>query len=251
MAVRKIVQIDEQLCDGCGECVPSCAEGAIQVVGGKARLVKDQYCDGLGACLGECPRGAITVIEREAAAFDEGAVADHLARPGARPAAHAARESDAPAGPLMAGCPGTAARQFAAPPAASSPAAGAASALRQWPIQLHLVSPLAPYYRDADLLLAADCAAFACGDFHARYLEGRALAIACPKLDDPSGYVETLAAMIRESSLRSITIAMMQVPCCRGLEHLAAQAMAQAGREVPVRRVIVGIEGNILRDEAA
>jgi Pyruvate/2-oxoacid:ferredoxin oxidoreductase delta subunit len=258
MAVRKIVQIDEEKCNGCGLCVPSCAEGAIQVVDGKARLVKDQYCDGLGACLGDCPQDAITIVEREADGFDESAVATHLQTLGRTPAPHA-HQHPAPAPAHHApghahgggGCPGAAMRQFAARPAAASAVPSEApSALRQWPVQLHLVSPLAPYFQDADLLLAADCAAFACGDFHARFLAGKALAIACPKLDDPSGYVEKLAAMITESHLQSITIVMMQVPCCRGLEQMALMAKQVAGIDIPLRRVIVGIEGGILLEEA-
>lgn len=243
MAKRKIVEIDEELCNGCGLCVNSCAEGAIQLIDGKARLVKDDYCDGLGACLGECPQGAINIIERDAAEFDEHAVEAHLATIGRKPAAPPAQHAHAPGG-----CPGSMMRQFAARPA-TAPAAGTPSALQQWPVQLHLVPPTAPYFRDADLLLAADCAAFACGDFHARFLTGHALAIACPKLDDPSGYVEKLAAMITEGGIRSITIVMMQVPCCRGLERLVELAMQIADTPIPIRRVIVGIEGGVLVDE--
>jgi Fe-S-cluster-containing hydrogenase component 2 len=230
MAMRNIVQIDEEKCNGCGLCVSACAEGAIQLIDGKARLMKDDYCDGLGACLGECPQGAIAIIQRDAAAFDEQAVAQ-------RRGAHAA--------PHGGGCPGSMMRQFAARPANPSPAVDAPSALRQWPVQLHLLSPTAPCLRDADLLLAADCAAFACGDFHARFLQDHALAIACPKLDDTEGYVEKLAAMIEQGGLRSIAIVRMEAPCCGGLERLAALAMQRAGREIPVRRVIVHIDGTI------
>lgn len=256
MALRKIVEIDEERCDGCGLCVSSCAEGAIQVINGKARLVREEYCDGLGACLGECPRGALRVMEREAADFDPRAVAHHLALLGRQPieqGPHAPGATERkPLRPVqtLQGCPGSAMHQFAEPPGASSPAASP-SALRQWPIQLHLVSPQAPYYQGADLLLAADCTAFACGDFHARYLEGRALAIACPKLDDPSGYVEKLAALIRDAGVRTITVVRMQVPCCGGLERLVEEAMTLAGCEVPIRRVVVGLQGKILRDEGA
>jgi NAD-dependent dihydropyrimidine dehydrogenase PreA subunit len=251
MATRKIVQIDEALCNGCGLCISSCAEGAIQLIDGKARLVKDDYCDGLGACLGECPQGAIAIIEREAAEFDEAQVATHLQKLGRAPA-HGHAPAPAPAAHAHhggGGCPGSMMRQFAAKPAAAATASPAASALAQWPVQLHLVSPTAPYFRDADLLLAADCAAFAHGGFHAEFLAGHALAIACPKLDDPDGYVAKLAAMITQSGLRSITIVMMQVPCCRGLDHYVQQAIQVAGVEIPVYRVIVGIEGGVLLDE--
>ena len=237
MAVRDIVLIDEALCDGCGQCVSACAEGAIRLIDGKARLVKDEYCDGLGACLGECPQGAITIVKRDASDFDEVAVQAHLGHAAQPALAHA------PAG----GCPGALMRQFAAKPAVATPAAGAPSALRQWPIQLHLVSPTAPYFQGAELLLAADCAAFSCGDFHARFMAGRAIAIACPKLDDPDGYVHKLAAMITESGITGITVVMMQVPCCRGLQRLVEQAIAVAGVAVPVRHVILSLEGEILQ----
>ena len=239
MATRKIVEIDAERCNGCGQCVDACAEGAIRLIDGKARLVKDDYCDGLGACLGECPQGAITIIEREAAAFDEVAVSTHLADD-VQQAPKQPRHQHA-----GGGCPGSMMRQFSACPGEATPVEGAPSALRQWPVQLHLVSPTAPYFRDADLLLAADCTAFACGDFHARLLADHALAIACPKLDNAQGYVEKLAAMIRDGGVRSITIAMMEVPCCRGLEHMVELALRAAGKAIPVKRVIVGIEGNV------
>ena len=240
MAKRKIVNIDAGLCNGCGLCVSSCAEGAIQLVDGVAKLVKDDYCDGLGACLGECPQGAISVIEREAMEFDEAATEKHLedigrkAAPVAVPVHHA-------------GCPGMAMRQFAAK-AATAPAEDTPSALRQWPVQLHLVSPTAPYFRDADLLLAADCAAFAHGGFHSQFLADHALAIACPKLDDTGEYAEKLAAMITAGGVKSLTVVMMEVPCCRGLERLVEQAFAIAGIRIPLRKVIIGIKGEVLSD---
>lgn len=242
MAIRNIVQIDEALCNGCGLCVSACAEGAIQLIDGKARLVKDEYCDGLGACLGDCPQGAITIIQRDAGDFDEHAVEEHLARVErkATPTTHQHGEG---------GCPGMMMRQFAAQSAPAVSATTAPSMLRQWPVQLHLVSPTAPYFRDADVLLAADCAAFAYGNFHAEFLADHALAIACPKLDDPSGYVEKLAAMITEGGIRSLTVVMMQVPCCRGLERLVVMAQQVAGTDIPIYRVIIGIEGGILLDE--
>jgi len=234
MAVRQIVQIDEALCNGCGLCVSSCAEGALQIIDGKARLVKDEYCDGLGACLGECPMGAITIIQRDAPAFDVQAVT------ASAPHAQQAHGD---------GCPGAMMRHLAAAPAAS--ATGTPSALRQWPVQLRLVSPTAPYFRDADLLLAADCAAFACGDFHARFLHAHGVAIACPKLDDPHGYVEKLAAMITDAGIRSITVVMMQVPCCRGLLQMAERAMQAANQRIPLRTVILSLEGAVLTDDSA
>lgn len=241
MATRNIVQIDEALCNGCGLCIDSCAEGAIQLIDGKAWLVKDQYCDGLGACLGKCPQDAITVVQREADAFDEHSVEQHLQAIGRAPAATPAPAHGG------GGCPGSMMRHFA--PRSDTTVMAAPSALQQWPVQLHLVSPTAPYFRGADLLLAADCTAFAHGGFHAQFLAGHALAIACPKLDDTGGYVEKLAAMITDSGLRSITVVTMQVPCCRGLERLALMAVEAAGADIPVYRVVVGIEGEILVDE--
>lgn len=247
MAVRSIVRIDEDLCNGCGLCISGCAEGAIQLIDGKARLVKDEYCDGLGACLGECPQGAISIIEREADAFDEHAVETHLQHIGRAAAPQPATAHHHAGG---GGCPGSMMRQFAAQPQAAAVSAGAVpSALQQWPVQLHLLSPTAPYLRGSDLLLAADCTAFALGAFHSTLLAGHSLAIACPKLDDPSGYIEKLAAMVTDGGVRSITIVMMQVPCCRGLDHLVQRALQVAEVDIPVYRVIVGIEGGILIDE--
>lgn len=246
MATRKIIRIDETRCDGCGLCVTACAEGAIAVVDGKARLVSETYCDGLGACLGECPQGAISMVEAEAAPFDERAVAAHLA---ARGGPHS---GVAPAPPRQApahgGCPGAQALSFAPPPQEKAAATGTRpSALRQWPVQLHLLNPQAPYLAGANLLLAADCVAFAVGDFHRDWLAGKALAIACPKLDsEQDAYLEKLVAMIDGAGLDTITVMIMEVPCCRGLLQLARTAVARAGRKVPVKAVLVGRQGDIL-----
>jgi len=246
MALRDLVRIDEELCDGCGECVPSCAEGAIAIVDGKARLVDEALCDGLGACLGHCPQGAITVVQADAAPFDEALA--HGATP--RPAA-AAPPFAAPHGhdPMAGGCPGSRMQEFAA----SGPVADGAprpSALRHWPVQLHLISPAAPAYRGADVLLAADCVAYAAGDFHRDFLAGRALAIACPKLDSQQEtYVAKLAALIDGAGIRSLTVAVMEVPCCGGLVRLAQAAAAQARRSVPLRVVVVGVQGQVLVEQ--
>jgi NAD-dependent dihydropyrimidine dehydrogenase PreA subunit len=257
MAMRKIVKIDEDKCDGCGLCVPSCAEGAIRIVDGKARLVADNLCDGLGACLGDCPQDAITIEEREAADFDESAVAEHLAAPAdERPLpfpAAAPRE-----GAAFSGCPGTRVQRFAPADgdAPDAPAAGGGSApgdgprpsrLRQWPIQLHLVPPTAPFLQGADLLLAADCTAFAVGGFHDSFLRGRALAVACPKLDQAQErYLEKLVAMIDHAQINTLTVAVMEVPCCGGLVQLATEAARRAERRVPVKRVLIGLQGQTL-----
>jgi NAD-dependent dihydropyrimidine dehydrogenase PreA subunit len=260
MALRNIIEIDEELCDGCGECVPSCAEGALQIIDGKARLVSDVLCDGLGACLGECPTGALQVIQRDAPEFDEAAVAVHLGP--AASGAHGQKQAGHPATAPMAasshpasghGCPGSAVKVFplidktpvAAPPAFAASPTG--SKLRQWPVQLHLVPPTAPFFQDRDVLLAADCVPVAVADFHESFLDGRGLAIACPKLDSHLDiYVEKLVAMIDEARIRSLTVAIMEVPCCGGLLRMAMQAQAAATRKIPVRLVKVGIRGDIL-----
>ncbi len=258
--LRKIVRIDEEKCDGCGECIPACAEGAIALVGGKARLSADALCDGLGACLGECPRGAITVIERDAAAFDEEAVKVHLLSmgekvssrhepiPARRPAPRLAIVSEAGPGPQGGGCPGS--RPMVLPrrpgPAASAgPAPSGESRLGQWPVQLHLVPVTAPYFRGADLLVAADCVPFAYARFHDELLAGRALVVGCPKLDDLSAYVEKLGRIFAENDLRSVTVVRMEVPCCGGISMAAHRSLEASGKAVPLRDVVVGVDGTI------
>jgi len=261
--IRKIVQIDEAKCDGCGQCIPSCAEGAIALVDGKARLSADVLCDGLGACLGECPRGAITVVERDAAAFDEAAVAAHLAgregagapTPHARPALHAA-PPPAPARPRLAvvpdtgasqggGCPGSRPRTLRPAPTAPATAGPAQSRLGQWPVQLHLVPVTAPYFQGADLLVAADCVPFAYAGFHDGLLAGRALVVGCPKLDDNAFYAKKLGEILARSDIRSVTVARMEVPCCGGIAMAARQAIAASGKAIPLRDVVVGIDGEL------
>ncbi|MCP4196539.1 MAG: 4Fe-4S ferredoxin [Proteobacteria bacterium] len=256
MATRSMIRIDEELCNGCGDCVPSCAEGAIQIIDGKAKLVADNLCDGLGACLGDCPEGALTIEEREAVEFDESAVEHHL-RKQADKAPPVVQNTPAPAhdhGPA-GGCPGSRMFQFDTAEKTqekeASPMAPVTSELRQWPIQLHLVSPTAPYFEKADVLLAADCVAFAIGDFHQTQMKGRSLAIACPKLDDGQDiYLQKLVAMIDEANINTLTVMVMEVPCCNGLVQLAKQAMLQANRKIPVKVVVIGIKGGaILSDD--
>jgi Pyruvate/2-oxoacid:ferredoxin oxidoreductase delta subunit len=230
---RQIVVIDEEQCNGCGQCAAACAEGAIQVIEGKARLVKEEYCDGLGACLGECPQGAIRIEERVAGAFDPEATEEHLRRLGRSPApAH----QQAPAG-----CPSAAVHTFA--PAAGAGPAGQASALAQWPVQLHLVPPAAPYFQGADLLVTADCVPFAYADYHADLLAGKAVVVGCPKFDDAGFYVDKLAAIFSASEIRSVTVAIMEVPCCRGLVQVVQRALAQSGKDLPVAVVTITIRG--------
>jgi len=237
MAVRNIVRIDEDKCTGCGLCATACAEGAIQIVGGKARLVSDSYCDGLGACLGHCPEGAITVEPREAAAFDEKAVQTHLAQPQKEPSSFV--------------CPGMAAHQFQRDPAPSSDAAPeeVPSELTQWPIQLALVSPTAPYFADADLLLVADCVPFAVGDFHRRFLKDHSLIVGCPKLDDTQLYIEKLARIVGSNNLRSLMVVHMEVPCCFGLTHMAREAIALSGKAMSFLDITVSLRGSMVRSE--
>lgn len=299
---RKIIAIDEDLCDGCGLCAQGCPEGALRIVDGKARLVGDLLCDGLGACIGTCPRGAILVEEREAEPYDERRVMEdnivpkgeatirahleHLRDHGeegylsialqvlkergmAAPAgfdrsgrAEAAGSAQgAPQGGEQVaaqgghgGCPGLKAFGFKSVSdtagGAAPEEAGARSELRQWPIQLHLANPRAPHFRGANLLLAADCVAFSMGDFHQRWLKGRALAIACPKLDDGADrYIEKLAVMIDEAKIDTLTVLRMHVPCCGGLVSLALEARNKATRNVPIKSVVVDPEGTVLKEE--
>jgi len=231
--LRKVIKIDEELCNGCGLCVPACAEGAIQVLDGKARLVSDTYCDGLGACLGECPQGAITFEEREAEQFDEAAAMKHV---------QATRKPE-----VHTGCPGSRMLDFSDERPNETPqgASGLPSELRQWPVKLHLVNPAAPYFRDADLLLAADCTAFAYGSLHPDFLRGRALAIGCPKLDDMDEYIAKLRAIIEEGGIRRITVLHMEVPCCLGLLYAARKAVEASGRDIPVESEVISIRGEL------
>jgi len=237
--VRKVIEIDEALCNGCGECVPACHEGAIQIVDGKAKLVAETYCDGLGDCLGECPTGALKIVEREADDFDETAVAQHIER------LHAAQPP-----PVPSACPGAALRSLgSAPPGAASPATDSAptpSALSHWPVQIRLVPPTAPFLEGADLLVAADCVPVACPDFHQDFLRGKVVLLGCPKFDDVALYEQRFEDIFRANEVNSVTVVVMQVPCCQGLPILVEKAMARAGRRVPIEIVVVGLEGNVL-----
>jgi len=245
---RKIIRIDEDKCDGCGLCVPACAEGALRIVDGKARLVSEVYCDGLGACLGECPRGAISIEEREAEAFDQAAVHEHLE------AEHLQKnvpsESRSMPQPLFGGCPGAAARTIEREAHAESPlmldGALAPSTLVNWPVQIHLVPVRAPYFQGAKLLIAADCVPFAFADFHRELLAGRTLVIGCPKLDDVEAYVEKLAEILRVNDVASIDVATMEVPCCFGLVRLVRTALADSGKDIPLHLIKIGIGGEVL-----
>ena len=236
MVKRKIVRIDEAKCDGCGGCIPACAEGAIRIIEGKARLVSDRFCDGLGACLGHCPRGAISIEERKSEPFDEEAVAAHLALSADRPRPRS-------------GCPSARPVDLSGPaggPGESAPASPSAlKVLRHWPVQLHLLPPTAPFFNGADLLVCAPCVPVAMPDFHARLLAGRAVAIACPKLDDQTGYPEKLAALFADARLNSVTVARMSVPCCGGLLRLVHKARDLAGSSLPITDLVIGHNGYI------
>lgn len=337
MATRTVIEIDEDLCDGCGQCATGCHEGALRIIDGKARLVGESLCDGLGACIGECPRGALQTVQRDVEEYDERRVIEHILPKGmATVAAHldhlqhhgqdtwynqavavltekglavptlakaaesapstvkaAAMATDcgcgssAGTGPaagarfgslrqvpgsqstprivengMTGGCPGSAARTFGAtaggqtpgkpaggqtPAGAAGAAGGMASKLDHWPIQLHLANPRAPHFNGADVLIAADCTAFACGAFHQTLLAGRKLVIACPKLDTGKEiYVDKIRALINDSKIASLTLAIMEVPCCSGLKRLVDEAAAGASRTIPISTVVVGIEGGSL-----
>jgi len=241
MGMRKIIRIDEDLCDGCGLCVPSCAEGAIQIIDGKARLVGERLCDGLGACLGECPQGALTIEEREADEFDDAAVAAHREPPAREPTPEPAHD--------LGGCPSARLMQLRAGPRAPAGPAPAsaqhASALEHWPVKLRLVPPSAPFLRDADLVLAADCVPFAMGDFHAAVLPDHAVVIGCPKFDDYADGLERLTGILRHGGVRSLTVVRMEVPCCGGYWRMALEAVEASGRSIPLRQVVIGVRGEV------
>ena len=229
MVLRNIVQIDEKKCNGCGLCIPSCAEGALQIIDGKARLVKDVYCDGLGACLGECPQDAITIIQREAEEFDKEAAEEHIKKLQPAPTA----------------CPSVKVMQLKSEPTVKLPEKRQ-SRISNWPYQLKLLPPTAPFFRNADLLIAADCVPFAYADFHEDMLKDRIVAIGCPKLDDVKLYRNKLAAIFRSNNIRSVTIATMEVPCCFGLKRLVQEALELSGKDVPLRQETISVKGEKL-----
>lgn len=284
---RKIIQIDEEKCNGCGLCIPNCQEGALQIIDGKARLISDLFCDGLGACIGHCPEGAIEIIEREAEPYNERKVMeilvpkgrntilahlehlrDHNEQEFLREAIEYIKENnidmseklferpDPPAG-AFCGCPGSQAKDFTdkeevVPAGGGVDPLHVPSELRQWPIQLHLLSPMATYFRNADVVLAADCVAFSMGNFHAKYLKGKTLAIACPKLDsNKEVYVQKLVSMITDARINSLTVVIMEVPCCGGLLQLAKTAREQAQRNIPIKLAIVSIQGELIEEDYA
>ena len=295
--IREIVKIDDELCDGCGQCIPNCHEGALQVIDGKARLISELMCDGLGACLGHCPQGAIEIEKREAEEYDEITVIKQMIPKGenvliahlkhlkdhgetdflqeavrflksnedevevnvqaiihevhnSRPQA----QEQAPSGCASGGCPGSAPVSFEKPLFMMAPEATATTAtqseLQQWPVQLHLINPAAGYFHGSDLLVAADCAAFAHGSFHQTFIKDKKLVIACPKLDQGKEiYLEKFIRLIDESKVNTITVVIMEVPCCGGLSQLIQMAVDRASRKVPVKEIVVGIRGDVLAEE--
>lgn len=240
-SVRKIIEIDEGLCTGCGVCVPTCAEGAIQVIDGKARLVADRYCDGLGACLGECPVGALKVIEREAEGFDEEAVADYLQ----------VKTTEAT---MPCGCPSTHMQSFGPIPAHRAagtlgPHENTPSALAHWPVQIKLVPPHAPFLQGAHLLVAADCTPVAYPHFHRDFLQGKAVLVGCPKFDDAQAYIQRFAEIFKQADIQQVTVVVMEVPCCQGLPMIIKKAMELAGKTIPLEQIIISARGEILNQE--
>lgn len=237
MAKRNIIKIDEEKCDGCRQCVTACAEGAIQIIDGKAKLVSEVYCDGLGACLGHCPQDAITIEQREAEQFDEEATKEYLAR----------KKSPLK---LDFACPGLMSKKF--DPAddkedvKSSPSP---SRLGQWPVQLKLVSPMAEYFANSDFLWVADCVPLAMGDFHEKFLKGRSVAMGCPKLDDSEAYIDKLAEIIKANNLKSFTVVHMEVPCCSGLTRIAKEAIIRSEKAMSFEDVTISLRGNIIETE--
>jgi Pyruvate/2-oxoacid:ferredoxin oxidoreductase delta subunit len=238
---RNIIEINEEKCDGCGQCVIACAEGAISIIDGKARLISDKYCDGLGLCLGECPRDAISIIEREADDFDETAVEEHLK----------ITKIEEPA--MACGCPSALIQSFSPSSVKENKPdsrKGSTSALSHWPVQIHLVPPQAPFLKGADLLVAADCTPIAYPDFHRDFLEGRVVMTGCPKFDDDQAYIDKFTQIFEEADIKSITVLVIEVPCCQGLPVILQKAMERAGKKIPLEKIVIGTSGKIVKRES-
>ena len=240
--LRKIVEIDDELCDGCGLCIPSCAEGALEIIDGKARIIADKLCDGLGACLGECPTGALKIIERESDEFDEEAVEEHLEALKNQP-----QEDTSPVG-----CPSASIQSFA--PSATQPmhnkhavvGAETESALSHWPVQITLVPPTAPFLKGADLLVLADCVPVAFPNLHTDFLKGRAVTMGCPKLDDVDEYIHKFTDIFKTADIKSITSVVVEVPCCSGLPMIVKKGLELSGKKIPMEEVVISTRGMIL-----
>ena len=272
---RKIIEINEELCNGCGNCVTGCSEGALKIIDGKAKVVNEKFCDGLGDCIAHCPTGALKIIEREAVEFDQNAVEDHLRKNFGEEAVVKMKQAQVKHSQNHSGggekghdgqdchshnhshggCPSARFMNFnntknssaaSSDNSEGSPAPGTInSELRHWPVQLHLVSPRHPAFSGCDLLMAADCVAFTFADFHRKLLKGKTLAIACPKLDDTEGYVEKLAEIFKNNNIKSVTCAIMEVPCCSGFLRIVKMAMALSGASIPLKTITIGIDGSV------
>ncbi|KKM61786.1 hypothetical protein LCGC14_1528240 [marine sediment metagenome] len=248
---RKIIKIDEDLCTGCGNCIVDCAEGALEIIDGKAKVVNDIFCDGLGACISGCPEGALEIIEREAVKFDEEAVEVHLETIKPKQA-ETEQIAHLEPGDVACGCPGSRTMTFEEISGETEQITSGKvpSQLRQWPIQMHLISPTAPYFQGADVLLSADCVSHAIGGFHPEYLKGKSIGIACPKLDQgQETYIEKIRSWIDDAKINTLTVITMQVPCCSGLVYLAKQGAEKASRKVPIKSIVVSLQGEVLREE--
>lgn len=232
---RKIIEIDEERCDGCGQCVPACAEGAIQIIDGKARVISDNLCDGLGACLGECPTGALEIVWREADEFDEEAVEEHLKT--------IEKQEDAEPRPIECGCPSMQMKTFAADKPVHESPAGSPSALTHWPVKIRLVPPTAPFLKGADLLVLADCAAVAHTRLHQALLNGKVVMMGCPKFDEVQEYVQKFAEVFKTAGINSVTVASMEVPCCSGLPWIVKKGMEKSGKSVPLTEIVLNAKG--------
>lgn len=249
MAVRKIVHIDEEKCNGCGLCIPNCAEGALQIVDGKAKLVSDVYCDGLGACLGNCPLDAIKIIERESDEFDEDEVEKHLKNVKTEEVKNKMPNTHEHHG-HGGGCPGSRMMEFNKKETVDrNTNVEVSSHLSQWPVQLALVPPNAPYFKNADLLVTADCVPFAYGDYHNKFLKGKAVVVGCPKLDNVEPYITKIEEMIKINDFESITVLKMEVPCCSGIASVVREARDMSGVDVPLKVITIGLQGDIIKKE--
>jgi NAD-dependent dihydropyrimidine dehydrogenase PreA subunit len=241
--VRKIIEIDETLCDGCGQCAPACAEGAIQIIDGKARVIADRLCDGLGACLGECPTDALKIVEREAEEFDEEAVEEHLKT--------MTKKGNEPSQTIGCGCPSSSLQTFIADRPSGESEAAVPSALTHWPIKIRLVPPKAPFLKGADLLVLADCTAVAYTKLHHDLLDGKVVMMGCPKFDDAEGYVHKFTEVFQTADVKSVTVAAMEVPCCSGLPWIVKKGLEKSGKNIPLTEIVIGARGNILSRSSA
>ena len=278
MSKRKIIKIDEEKCNGCGQCIPNCPEGALQIIDGKARLISDIFCDGLGACIGHCPEGAITTEDREAEPYNEKKAMKNIVKAGENTIiAHLKHlkdhgekeylkqaleylkeneievdfEVDSKPKTLACGCPGSMEKDFTNDPCCkgADEKGNRVSQLRQWPVQLHLISPYATYFEEADVVLCADCVAYSLADFHKDYLKDKRLAIACPKLDSNiDSYIDKVTDLIDAAKIKSLTVITMEVPCCNGLLYIAQQSIEKAERKIPIKHILVSVKGEILKN---